>query len=82
MFAALVSTDSWCMTIARQQNSIYSHGSLDVERAADHDQPYRFGGNPRTSAPYPFSTREYARLLILRSRLQHRRGPEAGRLKA
>jgi len=43
-------------------------GSLDGLGAADHDQPYRFGRRPRTSAPYPFSTRQYARLL--RGRVQ------------
>ena len=38
--------------------------------AADHDQPYRFGRTPRAAAPYPFSTREYARLLVLRGRVR------------
>ena len=45
-------------------------GSLDGLGAADHDQPYRFGRRPRASAPYPFSTRQYARLLLLRGRVQ------------
>ncbi len=36
----------------------------------DHDQPYRFGRRPNASAPYPFSTRQYARLLVLRGRVQ------------
>jgi hypothetical protein len=76
MFAALVGRDSRCMTTARQQNSIYSRGSLDGEGAADHDQPYRFGRKPRASAPYPFSTRQYARLLILRGRIPNRREPD------
>jgi len=44
--------------------------SLDGSGAADHDQPYRFGRRPRSSAPYPFSTRQFARLLVLRSRVQ------------
>ena len=44
-------------------------GSLDGLGAGDHDQPYRFGWRPRASVPYPFSTRQYARLL-LRSRVQ------------
>ena len=47
-----------------------SAGSLDGSGAADHDQPYRFGRRPRGSAPYPFSTREYARLLVLRGRVR------------
>jgi len=45
-------------------------GSLDGQGAGDHDQPYRFGWRPRTGVPYPFNTRQYARLLVLRSRLR------------
>ena len=44
--------------------------SLDGTGAGDHDQPYRFDRGPRSSATYPFSTRQYARLLVLRSRVQ------------
>ena len=47
-----------------------STGSLDREGAGDHDQPYRFGFRPRASHPYPFNTRQYARLLILRGRVR------------
>lgn len=49
--------------------SSVSAGSLDGTGAGDHDLPFRFGGRPRTEAPYPFSTRQYARLLIMRSRV-------------
>jgi hypothetical protein len=49
-----------------------SAGSLDGTGTADHDLPYRFGRRPRASAPYPFSTRQYARLLLLRGRLRDR----------
>jgi hypothetical protein len=48
-------------------------GSLDGDGSGDHDQPYQFGFRPRASAPYPFNTfntRQYARLLVLRGRLQ------------
>jgi hypothetical protein len=45
-------------------------GSLDGDGAGDHDQPCRFGWRPRASVPFPFNTREYARLLVLRSRVQ------------
>ncbi len=45
-------------------------GSLDGDGSGDHDQPYRFGLRPRAIAPYPFNTREYARLLVLRGRVQ------------
>ena len=47
-----------------------STGSRDG--AGDHDQPYRFGRRPRSVAPFPFSEREYARPLVLRSRYQDR----------
>jgi hypothetical protein len=45
-------------------------GTLDGLGAGDHDQPLRFGWRPRASVPFPFSTRQYARLLVLRSRFQ------------
>jgi hypothetical protein len=37
--------------------------------AGGHDQPYRFGRHPRAVAPYPFSTRQFARLLVLRGKV-------------
>jgi hypothetical protein len=47
-------------------------GSKDGDSAADNDEPYRFGRRPNARAPYPFTEREYARLLILKGRLQDR----------
>jgi len=44
-------------------------GTLDGDGAADHDLPYRFGRKPSVRAPFPSSTHQYARLLILRSRV-------------
>jgi hypothetical protein len=45
--------------------------SLDGSGAGDHDQPYCFGSaKPSANVPYPFNTRQYARLLVLRSRVQ------------
>ena len=38
--------------------------------SGDHDVPYTFGRRPRSSATYPFSTRQYARLLVLRSEVR------------
>lgn len=46
------------------------NGSFDGAGAGDHDKPYAFGRQPRAVAPFPFSTREYARLLIMRGRVQ------------
>jgi hypothetical protein len=52
-----------------QHHLVRPLGSLDGDGKSDHDQPYRFGWRPRASVPYPFSTRQYARLLVFRSRL-------------
>jgi len=43
--------------------------SHDGTGAGDHDVPYTFGRRPRSVAPYPFSTRQFARLLVLRSEI-------------
>jgi hypothetical protein len=45
-------------------------GSLDGVSAGDHDTPYCFGRMPNSAAPFPFTTRQYARLLVLRSRVR------------
>jgi hypothetical protein len=45
-------------------------GSRDGSGAADHDVPYRFGRRPNVEFTYPFSTRQYVRLLVLRGRVQ------------
>jgi hypothetical protein len=50
--------------------SALTGGTQDGTGASDLDQPYRFGRRPTTEQPYPFSTRQYARLLSLRSRVQ------------
>jgi hypothetical protein len=34
--------------------------------------PYVFGRRPRAIAPFPFTTRQYARLVVLRGRVQDR----------
>jgi hypothetical protein len=56
------------------ENDQRRFGSQDGQGAGDHDQPYRFGWRPRASEPYPFNTRQYARLLVLRSRVQNSPG--------
>jgi len=62
------------MSLLQHPNAGKPAGSLDGEGAADHDQPYRFGFRPRAVAPYPFNTRQYARLLVLRGRVRDRAG--------
>ncbi len=56
--------------IQSQSQSSSIDGTLDGHGAADHDQPYRFGRKPTSAQPFTFSTHQYARLLILRSRIQ------------
>lgn len=43
--------------------------SLDDHGAGDHDAAFVFGRLPRALAPFPFSTRQFARLLIVRGRI-------------
>ena len=51
------------------QLSTSGSGSKDGSGAADNDQPYTFGRRPRAEAPWPFTERQYAHLLVLRGRL-------------
>ena len=44
-------------------------GTLDGAGAGDNDLPYRFGRRPTAATTFPFSVRQYARLLVLRSRV-------------
>jgi hypothetical protein len=46
----------------------FTRESRDGSGAGDHDVPYVFGRVPRAATPFPFSTREFARLMVLRSR--------------
>ncbi len=46
--------------------------AADTTAARSYDEPYRFGRKPTTRAPFPFTEREFARLLVVRSRLQAR----------
>jgi hypothetical protein len=47
-----------------------AHESRDGSGAGDHDNPYQFGCLPRALAPFPFSTRQFARLLVLRGQFR------------
>jgi hypothetical protein len=46
-----------------------SAGSKDGSGAGDNDQPYVFGRRPRAIAPWPFTERQFCRLLVLRGRV-------------
>ena len=66
------------MGIQEEQHHVASSiGSQDGDGAADHDQAYRFGWRPRASAPYPFNTRQFVRLLVMRSRFHDHLGRES-----
>ena len=43
-------------------------GTRDGSGASDNDLPYVFGRRPRAIAPWPFTERQYARLLLVRGR--------------
>ena len=45
-------------------------GSKDGPGAGDHDQPFCFGRRPTSRVPFPFTERQFARLLILRGKFQ------------
>jgi hypothetical protein len=60
------------MAFSRNPHLPGSYGSRDGDGAGDNDQPYRFGWRPRASVPYPFSTRQYARLLVFRIHVRDR----------
>jgi hypothetical protein len=49
---------------------IEAAASHDGIGAGDHDSPYTFGRRPTAVAPFPFTTHQYARLLMLRSRVE------------
>jgi len=41
-----------------------------IINAASYDESYRFGRQPTAQAPFPFTERQFARLLIARGRVQ------------
>ena len=45
-------------------------GTIDGTGAGDCDQPYTFGRRLRLNATGPFTTHQFARLLVLRNRMQ------------
>ena len=65
----------------RSQVSDSGSGSKDGSGAADNDQPYQFGRRPRAIAPWPFTERQFAHLLMLRGRLADQPDP-ADRVEA
>ncbi len=56
-------------------------GSHDGLGSGDHDLPYKFGRKPNTQAPFPFTPRQYAKLLITRGEAQEADHPNLKRFK-
>jgi len=56
-------------TSAPQDPTVGPVGTRDGSGAGDCDEPYRFGRRPSAIAPFPFTERQYARLLVFRSRV-------------
>jgi hypothetical protein len=52
-----------------QEPTLLPVSPLDGPGAGDHDEPYRFGRQPRATSPFPFTERQYARLLVFRGRV-------------
>ena len=50
-------------------NNTVSSAVNAISDAPAFDEPYRFGRRPNTRAPFPFTEREFARLLIVRGRI-------------
>jgi hypothetical protein len=44
--------------------------TLDGTGTGDHDVAFVFGRLPHAVSPFPFSTRELARLMVIRSRVR------------
>ena len=59
----------WQMFMTPPLQTELTSGSKDGRGCADHDEPYTLGRRPRGVAPFPFTTRQYARLLALRGRI-------------
>ncbi len=41
-----------------------------MDETPTYDEPYHFGRKPSCRCPFPFTEREFARLLVLRGRIQ------------
>jgi hypothetical protein len=58
------------MVPSRRQIEHSAGESTESSGTGDHDLPFVFGRTPRVDAPFPFSTRQFGRLMVLRSRVQ------------
>jgi hypothetical protein len=56
-------------TTRRQTRLTRVVNDASIVAAPSYDEPYRFGRRPNCRAPFPFTEREFARLLIVRGRI-------------
>jgi hypothetical protein len=70
------------MISSRPPSSSRDQESQDGIGCGDHDVPCTFGHPPTLAAPFPSSTRQFTRLLILRSKVWDRRVAEDRRLRS
>jgi hypothetical protein len=63
----------------RLPNSGSYHGLSSTASCSDMDQPYMFGRRPTPMPPFPFTPRQFGRLLVLRGRVQDELVPAGDR---
>ena len=51
-------------------NTTLSAAARAVIDAVAYDEPYRFGRRPTVQAPFPFTDRQFGRLLVARGRMR------------
>ena len=56
--------------VSSSETGLADCGTKDGSTAGDNDQPYRYGLRPTVKAPFPFTERQFARMLILRGRVR------------
>ena len=63
-------TNSSANDVTSDDTQVTFDNQASIVDAPSFDEPYRFGRRPNSRAPFPFTEREFARLLIVRGRLQ------------
>jgi hypothetical protein len=63
-------TNAAARRVAIDAITAMSSSVSSINGAGSYDEPYRFGRRPSVRAPFPFGERHFARLLIVRSRVQ------------
>ena len=61
--------NSSATNVAADSTNVSFENEASIVNLPSYDEPYRFGRRPNTRAPFPFTERQFARLLIVRGRL-------------